>query len=309
MKAVRIHSYGGPEVLVYEDAQRPAIGDDEVLVKVHATSLNPVDRFTRAGYLQGMANFQLPFTPGLDLAGVVAAIGAGVTELAVGDEVYGYSNMMRQGAYAEYAVVGTAEVARKPKSIDFVHAAAVPLTALSAWQALNAAGLRAGQTILIHGASGGVGSFAVQFARLRGTRIMGTASTGKADFLHELGVDEVIDYTSTRFEDVARNVDVVLDTVGGEVMERSWGVLKPGGTLITLAGQPDQAAAEAHGVRGSGMMAQANVQDLTEIAALIDDGQVKPVVSKILPLAEAAAAHAILEGGHLTGKIVLQVVA
>lgn len=307
MKAVRIHSFGGPEVLLYEDAPEPIPAANEILVKVNAAALNPVDRFTRLGYLQGMVNFPLPFVPGLDLAGVVAAVGSDVTGVAVGDEVYGYSNMMRQGAMAEYAIVTPNEIAAKPKTVDFAAAAATPLAAISAWQALKQSGLQSGQTVLIHGAGGGVGSFAVQFARQQGARVLATAATGKMAFLKELGVDQAIDYTHTRFEDVAQNVDVVLDAVGGEVMERSFAVLKPGGTLVTLAGQPDQAVAEAHGVRGLGMMTQANSADLAAIAALIDAGQVKPIVSTVLPLSEAAAAHEHLDLGHLLGKIVLRV--
>jgi NADPH:quinone reductase-like Zn-dependent oxidoreductase len=240
MKAVRIHAYGGPEVLVYEDAPRPEPAAGEVLVKVHATALNPVDRGTRAGYLQGMVHFALPFTPGLDLAGVVEAVGDGVTTVAVGDTVYGYSNMMRQGAYAEYAVLSQDEIAPAPASVDVVTAASVPLAGLTAWQGLfTVAGLQPGQTVLIHGAGGGVGGFAVQFARANGARVLATAGSDKIALLRDLGVAEAIDYTSTRFEDVARDVDVVFDTVAGDLTERSLAVLKPGGIYVTPAGQPD----------------------------------------------------------------------
>jgi NADPH:quinone reductase-like Zn-dependent oxidoreductase len=308
MKAVRIHAYGGPEALVYEDAPRPEIADNEVLIKVYATSVNSVDRFTRAGYLQGMGiDFPLPLKLGLDLSGVVEAVGKDVTTVAVGDAVYGFSSMIRQGAYAEYAVVSATEVAPKPKTIDHSAAAAIPLTGLAAWQALEAAGLQAGQTILIHGATGEVGTFAVQFALEQRARVLGTDSPDKVAFLRELGVAEAIDYTTSSFEDVAREVDVVLDTIGGEVQERSWNVLRPGGALVTLMGQPDQAAA-ARGVRGLGVMTQAKVADLTEIAGLIDAGRVKPVVSTVLPLAEARRAHELMERGQACGKIVLRVV-
>jgi NADPH:quinone reductase-like Zn-dependent oxidoreductase len=308
MKVIRIHAYGGPEALVYEDAPRPVPAAGEVLIKVQATSVNPVDRFTRAGYLQGMVNFPLPFTPGLDLAGVVEAVGEGVTTVAVGDAVYGYSNMMRQGAYAEYAIVAASEIAPKPASVDYVTAAAVPLAGLAAWQGIfDVAGLRAGQTILIHGAGGGAGSFAVQFALAKGARVLGTAGGDKIALLRELGVAEAIDYTTTRFEDVARDIDVVFDTVGGELLERSLAMLKPGGILVTPAGQPDADAAAARGVRASGMMTQPSPAQLTEIASLIDAGKVKPVVSATFPLAEAQQAHALLEAGHTRGKIVLRV--
>ncbi len=310
MKAVRIHAFGGPEVLVYEDAPRPEPAAGEVVVKVHATSLNPVDRGTRAGYLQGMVNFTLPFIPGLDLAGVVEAVGEGVTTVAAGDAVYGFSNMMRQGAYAEYAVVSAGEIAPKPASVDFETAASVPLAGLTGWQGLfTVAGLQPGQTVLIHGAGGGVGAFAVQFALARGARVLTTAGSDKLALLRDLGVAEAIDYTTTRFEDVVRDVDVVFDTVGGDLTERSFAVLTGGGIYVTPAGQPDPEAATGRGVRASGMMAQADLADLAEIASLIDAGTVKPVVSTVLPLAEARQAHELLEAGHTRGKIVLRVVA
>jgi NADPH:quinone reductase-like Zn-dependent oxidoreductase len=259
---------------------------------VYATSLNPVDRFTRAGYLQGMVDFVLPFTPGLDLAGVVEAVGGGVSTVAVGDAVYGYSNMMRQGAYAEYALVGAGEIAPKPASVDFVTAAAVPMTAITAWQGLFDVG----------------GSLAVQFARAKGAHVLATAGSDKQALLRELGVAQAIDYTTTRFETVVHDVDVVFDTVGGELIERSLAVLKPGGIYVSPAAQLDAEAGKAQGVRALGMMSQANPAQFREIAALIDAGKVKPVVSSVLPLAEAHKAHEQLEAGHTRGKIVLRVV-
>jgi len=255
-----------------------------------------------------MIPFTFPLTLGLDLSGVVAEVGPNVTGVAVGEAVYGCSNMMRQGTDAEYAVISAAEIAPKPRSLDFVAAAAVPVTGLTAWQALGAAGLQAGQTVLIHGAGGGIGSLAVQFAVAKGARVIGTAAGDKLDLVRELGAAEVSDYTRTRFEDVVRDVDVVLATVGGEVIERSWGVLKPGGILVTTVGQIDAEAVASRGVRGTRIEGQPNSAQLTEIAALIDAGTVKPVVSTVLPLTEAAQAHALAGSGHARGKIVLQVV-
>ena len=308
MKAIRLHSYGGPEVLVYEEAPRPAPAAGEVLVRVYAASLNPVDRSTRTGYLQQMVNFDLPFIPGLDLAGVVEELGPDVTTVAVGDAVYGFSNMVRQGAYAEYARIGVGELAPKPATVDFVTAAAVPLSALAAWQALHdIAGLQAGQTVLIQGAGGGVGSFAVQLAAAKGAHVIATEDGSKAEFLRGLGAAEVIDYTTTRFEEVAHDVDVVLDLVGGEVQARSLAVLKPGGILVTTMGQPDTDAASARGVRASGMLTQANPAQLAEIAGLIDAGTIRPIVSQVFPLAEAAQAHMALDAGNTRGKLVLRV--
>ena len=308
MKAIRLHSYGGPEVLVYEEAPRPTPEAGEVLVRVYATALNPVDRSTRTGYLQQMVNFELPLIPGLDLAGVVEELGPDVTTVAVGDAVYGFSNMVRQGAYAEYARIGVGELAPKPATVDFVTAAAVPLSALAAWQALNdIAGLQAGQTVLIQGAGGGVGSFAVQFAAAKGAHVIVTEDGSKAEFLRGLGAAEVIDYTTTRFEEVAHDVDVVLDLVGGEVQARSLAVLKPGGILVTTMGQPDADAASARGVRASGMLTQANPAQLREIAGLIDAGTIRPIVAQVFPLAEAAQAHMALDAGNARGKLVLRV--
>lgn len=308
MKAVRIHSYGDTGVMVYEDVERPTPGAGEVLVQVRAASINPVDLAVRAGYLQNMVPLVLPLTLGVDVAGVVEALGAGVSTVAVGDAVYGYSNLMRQGTYAEFAVVQASELATKPTSVDFDTAAAVPLAGLTAWQSLfDVAGLTAGQTVLIHGAGGGVGSFAVQFAVIKGARVLATASSDKIALLRELGVAEAIDYTTTQFEDVARDVDVVYDTIGGAVLERSLAVLKPGGILVTVAGQPDATAAAARGVRASFVMAQANGAELSEIARLIDAGKVKPQVSMVLPLTEARQAHDLVARGHTRGKIVLRV--
>ncbi len=308
MKAIRLHSYGGPEVLVYEEAPRPTPQAGEVLVRVYATALNPVDRSTRTGYLQQMVNFELPLIPGLDLAGVVEELGPDVTTVAVGDAVYGFSNMVRQGAYAEYARIGVGELAPKPATVDFVTAAAVPLSALAAWQALqDSAGLQDGQTVLIQGAGGGVGSFAVQLAAAKGAHVIATEDGSKAEFLRGLGAAEVIDYTTTRFEEVAHDVDVVLDLVGGEVQARSLAVLKPGGILVTTMGQPDADAASARGVRASGMLTQANPAQLREIAGMIDAGTIRPIVAQVFPLAEAAQAHMALDAGNTRGKLVLRV--
>ena len=193
MKAIRIHSFGGPDVLAFEDAPRPPIGSGEVLVKVHAASVNPVDRFIRAGYLQGRVDLPLPLIPGMDLSGVVEAIGPAVSGLAVGDAVFGFSNMIRQGTYAETAAVSASEVALKPATLDHLAAAAVPLAALTARQALDLLGLESGQTVLIHGAAGGVGTYAVQFALLHGVRVLATATARHGDLLRDLGVTTPID--------------------------------------------------------------------------------------------------------------------
>lgn len=308
MKAVRMHAYGGPEVLAYEDVPQPVPAAGEVLLKVYATSLNPVEYATRAGYLQGMVQLEFPFTLGVDLAGVVEALGEGVRNVAVGDAVYGYSNMMRQGSYAEYAIVSEGEIAPKPTTVDFVTAATVPLAGLTAWQGLfDVGGLQPGQSVLIHGAGGGIGTFAVQFARAKGARVLATASSSKIDLLKDLGVAEAIDYTTTCFEELARDLDLVFDTVAGDLMQRSLSVLKPGGVYVTPAAQPDTEAATKQGKSARFMLTQTNPKQLAEIADLIDSGTVKPIVSTVLPLAETRRAHELLAAGHLRGKTAIQV--
>jgi len=308
MKAVRIHNYGGPEVLRFEDAPRPQPGAGEVLVRIHAAAVNPVDWKVRAGRLKERIQYPLPLIPGWDFSGVVEATGPGVTRLKKGDEVYARPDIARNGAYAEYIVAKESEVALKPKSVDHVQAAAIPLAALTAWQALfDTAGLSAGQKVLIHGAAGGVGSFAVQLAKWKGAHVIGTASGRNHSFLRDLGVDEPIDYEKTRFEDVVHDVDVVLDTIGGDTQKRSWKVLKKGGILVSIVSPPSAEEAAKHGVRSGYVFVQPSASQLAEIAKLVDSGKLKPVVEAVLPLAEARRAQEMNETGHTRGKIVLKV--
>ena len=308
MKAVRLHGYGGPEMLRYEDCPRPEPAAGEVLVRVHAAGVNPVDWKVRAGYAKGFLNYTLPIVIGWDFSGVVESVGAGVTPWKPGDEVYSRPDISRAGAYAEYIAVRASEIALKPKSLDHVHAAAIPLAALTAWQALEAGGLSAGQKILIHAAAGGVGTFAVQFAKLKSACVAGTASGCNLEFLRELGVDEPIDYQTARFEDVIQDADMVLDAMAGEVRTRSWKALKKGGILVSILGPPSEEEAKAHGVRGAGVMVQANGQQLAEIARLVDAGKVKVILDAVLPLSEANKAHELNATGHTRGKIVLRVI-
>ncbi len=308
MKAVRIHNYGGPEVLKFEEAPRPQPGNGEVLVRIHAAAVNPVDWKVRAGRLKERIQYPLPLIPGWDFSGVVEATGSGVTRLKKGDEVYARPDLARNGAYAEYIVAKESEVALKPKSVDHVQAAAIPLAALTAWQALfDSAGLKAGQKVLIHGAAGGVGSFAVQLAKWKGAHVTGTASGRNQSFLRELGVDQPIDYEKTRFEDVVHDVDVVLDTIGGDTQKRSWKVLKKGGILVSIVSPPSAEEAAKQGVRHGYVFVQPNASQLAEIAKLVDSGKLKPVVETVLPLAEARRAQEQSETGHARGKIVLKV--
>jgi NADPH:quinone reductase-like Zn-dependent oxidoreductase len=308
MKAVRIHAYGGSDVLVYEDAPIPAIAEDDVLIRVHAAAVNPVDWKIREGYLQGFIDYDLPLVLGWDVSGVVEAVGAGVTTFKPGEEVYSRPNIRRDGAYAEYIAVKASEVALKPKTIDHIQAAAVPLAGITAWHCLfEAAQLTAGQRVLIHAAAGGVGSYAVQFAHWKGAYVIGTASARNNDFLLELGANEVIDYQTTQFEDVLEPVDVVFDTVGGDVQDRSWQVIKPGGILVSVISPPSEEKAAAYQCRSAYVFIDPRADWLTQMAHLIDAGQVKTIVETVLPLDQAAEAHRLSQSGHTRGKIVLQV--
>ncbi|PYJ79740.1 MAG: NADPH:quinone reductase [Verrucomicrobia bacterium] len=307
MKAMRIHQYGGPEVLAQVEMQRPAPGVNEVLIKVHAASVNPFDWKARAGYVKEFFPLTFPATLGSDVSGTVEEVGPGVARFKRGDEVYA-SLGLEGGGYAEYAVAKEAIVAEKPGTLDHVQAAAVPTGGITAWQALfEVAQLRAGQKVLIHAAAGGVGNFAVQFAKAKGAYVIGTASSRNQAFLVELGVDKAVDYQKTRFEDVVHEADVVLDTIGGDTQERSFKALKKGGILVSIVQPPSQELATKYGVRALFYGGHPSSSNLAEIAKLIDAGKVKTVVETVLPLEEAPRAHELSQSGHVRGKIVLKV--
>jgi NADPH:quinone reductase-like Zn-dependent oxidoreductase len=306
MKAIVVHEYGGPEVLKYEAVPRSEPKDNEVLVRMIAAGVNPVDALIRSGKYAKFFGTTLPLIPGYDIAGVVEKTGTKVTKLKVGDPIYAY--VMWGGGYAEYAVATEGEAAAKPKSITFVEAAGVPLAALTAWQALiDAAKLSAGQTVLIHGGSGGVGSFAIQIAKARGAKVIATASTPNQDLLKQLGADVAIDYTKTKFEDVAKDVDVVLDSVGKDTLARSYGVIRKGGFIATLVAEPDQGELNKHGIHGVPISVKPNSRELMEITKLIEEKKIKPVVSQVLPLTEAVKAQEQAATHHTRGKIVLKI--
>jgi NADPH:quinone reductase-like Zn-dependent oxidoreductase len=306
MKAVVAHEYGAPEVLKFEEVPRPEPKEDEALVRVIASGVNPADPLTLSGKYAQEWGTHLPLIPGYEIAGIVEKTGAQVTTLKKGDAVYGYPNF--GGGWAEYVAVKEWEVAAKPRSLTFAEAAAAPMGALTAWQALvSVAHLKPGQTVLIHGGSGGVGSFAVQIAKAQGARVFATASTTNQDLLKQLGADVAIDYTKTKFEDVANDVDAVLDSVGRETLARSYGVVKKGGIVLDLVGRPDPAELEKHGIRGAAIWVRPDAKDLAEIASLIDAGKIKPVVTEVLPLSEAIAAQRQAETHHTRGKIVLRI--
>ena len=309
MKAVCIYSYGGPNVLVYEEAPRPHPGDGEVLVRVHAAGINPVDWKIREGHLKEMLHHTFPLVLGWDVSGVVETLGTGVHRFKVGDEVFSRPDILRDGAYAEFIVIKESEVALKPKSVDHLHAAVMPLAGLTAWQTLfDAAGLSAGQRVLIHAAAGGVGHIAVQLAKWKGAHVVGTAAARNHDFLRQLGVDQVIDYDTERFEDVVQPVDVVLDTMGGEIQTRSWKVVKRGGILVSVANPPSAEVAAAHGARQAFVFTQSNAAQLAEIAKLADAEKLKAIIETTLALSDATRGQELSERGHQRGKIVLRVI-
>jgi NADPH:quinone reductase-like Zn-dependent oxidoreductase len=308
MKAIRIHRKGGPENLVLDEVATPTLRADDALVRVHAAAISPAE-FSWHIWETSDGRSRLPFVPSHELSGVVEAVGPAAAGVSPGDAVYALADFYRDGAAAEYVAVRAAHLAPKPRALDHLGAAAVPLSALTAWQGLfDHAGLKTGDRVLIHGAAGGVGSFAVQFARWRGIRVIATVSTRSLEFVRDLGADEVIDRTSTRFEDAARDVDAVLDGVGGETTERSWAVLRPGGRLVTIVRPPSSSWAEGRAASGIFFIVTPSRPQLREIAALIDAGEIRPVVDEVFPLKQAASAYARGLRDHPRGKIVLRVV-
>jgi len=308
MKAIRAHEFGSPDVLVIDNIPIPKPGSHEILIKVYASSVNPVDWKIIKGARKDKFPVNLPLIPGWDVSGVVEKTGADVQDFKKGDEVYSRPDPTRDGAFAEYIVVKANQVSAKPKSIDHVHAAAVPLAGLTAWQGLFQFGkLQTGQKVLIHAASGGVGSFAVQFAKWKGAFVIGTTSKENMSFVINLGADEVIDYKNERFEDKVSDVDLVLDTIGGETQQRSIKVIKPGGRLITTLKPEFRDEANEKNIDMEGFTAQSYPKDLKQIAALIDEGMVKPAVTRIMPFDQAREAEKLNSEGHTRGKIVIQV--
>jgi NADPH:quinone reductase-like Zn-dependent oxidoreductase len=305
MRAVRFHDYGSASVLVVDDVPVPEPQAGEVLVGVRAAGVNPIDWKYRAGYLKQYMPLELPHIPGLDVAGTVDRVGDGVSDFAPGDAVFGRG----AGAYAQFATVPATALAHKPAGMSFEEAATLPIGGVTAWAGLfDAATLEAGQRVLVQGGAGGVGLLAVQLAHWKGAHVSATTSAGNVDFVQSLGADIVIDYTSAAPEDGITDMDVVLETVGGEVTERSWSMLKPGGILVTVAGMPDAEKAAAHGVRTSGVRSPEVIRPVLEqLASLVAAGSLTAYVGRVFALADAAAAHEAGETGHGRGRIVLQV--
>ncbi len=306
MKASVAHEYGGPEVLKLEEIAVPEPKENEILVRVIASGVNPADPLILNGKYAKEFGTHLPLVLGYDMAGVVVKTGPKITKLKVGDPVYAY--LLWGGGWAEYCISNEGESAIKPKSLNFVEASAVPLAALTAWQALVDIGkIQSGQTVLIHGGSGGVGSLAIQIAKARGARVIATASAANQDLLKQLGADVAIDYAKPNWENTVHDVDFALMPVGGETMKRTYGVMKKGGTIATLISRADPAELKKRRLRGAPVFSHPDANELAEITKLIEAGKIKPIVSQVLPLADAAKADAQAETHHTRGKIVLRI--
>jgi NADPH:quinone reductase-like Zn-dependent oxidoreductase len=315
MQAIHMYQYGGPEQLRLEDVHRPEPQMGEVLIQVHAAGVLPADWKVRQGLFKEFFPVTFPYIPGSAVAGVVEAVGPGVTRFEPGQAVFGRST---NGAYAEYTITAVEPPAlnpkifslltRKPDGLSFAEAATISGGAAIAWTALFEDGaLQPGQRVLIHGAAGGVGLYAVQFARWKGAEVIGTASTANLEFVRSLGAERVIDYTTTPFEQVVQDVDIVLDTIGGETQRRSVAVVKPGGTLVSLLEPPSPELAQERGIRALKNGATPTNEQLQMIAQLMVEGQVRAVVGKRFSLAQARQAHELSQTGHGRGRIVLEI--
>lgn len=302
--------YGGKEAIrLTADAPEPVPGKGQVLIQVHAAGVNPFDITVREGRARQMAELDFPATPGGDFAGVIAAVGEDVEGLSKGDAVYGQAGALSgQGSFAEYTPVKAGQVAAKPRTLDFLQAAALPLTATSAYQAMvNHINLQKGQKILIHGGAGGIGSLAIQLAKHLGAYVATTASAKDAEFVKSLGADRVIDYKSQDFARLIKNYDAVFDTIGGETNRKSYRVLKPGGKLVSMVAQPDEALAKKCGIAYTSQFTRTTSERLAKVAELVDSGTIKPQIDRIFTLEQAAEALEYLKTGHPRGKVVIKI--
>lgn len=301
MRAVRFHAFGGPEQLVVERVARPEPQHGQALVRVQAASVNPVDWKIRSGALQAFMPVTLPAIPGSELAGVVEAVGAGVTAVAPGQRVFGRAS----STYAEFAVAQADQLAQIPDALSYEQAATIAVGGGTAWAGLfDTAGLQAGQRLLVLGAAGGVGAYGAQLGRWKGAHVFGTASATNVDFVRSLGVEQAIDYNATPLEQAVSDIDVVLDTVGGPAQEQALHVMKPGGILIAVAGMPPMEQAAAHGVRTSRVQATSG-SHLRQIAELVASGVIVAPVGPAYPLSQASAAQAQSQTTHGRGRIIL----
>ena len=310
MKAIRIHAYGGPELMQLDDAPVPPCGAGDLLVRVVAVGVNPVDWKMRSGVMAAQIPKSFPITLGSDAAGVVTAVGGSVSGFELGDEVFFYAEFARGGTYAEYVAVDASQVAKKPRTASFAAAAALPMGGQAAWTALiDTARIERGMRVLIHGGAGALGTVAVQLAKEHGAHVTATASGVGLALVGSLGADEVIDYRTQRFEQVARDMDIVLDTQGGPTQEASWTTLHRGGILVATAMPPSPERAAAAGVRAAFVFTPPRGAVLAQLAERVDDGRLRTVVGQEFALADAAQAHRLGEAGKARGKMILHVAA
>ncbi|HSW87582.1 MAG TPA: NADP-dependent oxidoreductase [Candidatus Saccharimonadales bacterium] len=311
MKAVQINAYGGVEVIaINPDAQKPSLKNNQVLVENRAASINPIDWKVRAGYLKDMVPLQFPITLGGDFSGIITEIGVEVTDLKVGDEIYGQAPLLNggSGSMAEYVAANAASSAKRPANIDFIESASLPLTGVSAVQALeDHMKLQSGQKILIHGGAGGIGSIAIQLAKALGAYVATTVGTDDLDYVKQLGADEIVNYKTEQFEEKLKDFDAVYDTVGGETTDTSFQVLKRGGIILSMLGQPKPELAEKYGVTAIGQMTEVTTERLNRFSQLIDSGKIKPHVDKMFGLDQAKEAFMYQEAQHPRGKVVLKI--
>jgi NADPH:quinone reductase-like Zn-dependent oxidoreductase len=303
MKTIQAHDYGAPEVLVLEQAPRPEPNPDQVLIQLKAAGVNPADWKIRGGLYKQFMPVNFPWTPGVEGSGIIEAVGANVTTLKKGDAVYGIVN----SGYAEYALASANDVQPKPAELTFEDAASIPMGFLTAWGGvIDAAKVQAGQRVLIHGAAGGIGAYAVQLAKWKGAHVTGTSSAGNLEFARSLGADNMVDYNATRFETVLKDMDAVIDTVGADLAERSFQVIRPGGIFVTVAGRLAEGAGKAQNIRAVST-GRAPADHLKEASELIRAKLLKPVVGKVFPLANARQAQELSETRHGRGRILLQI--
>ncbi|MFS0752566.1 NADP-dependent oxidoreductase [Oceanobacillus sp. 1P07AA] len=310
MKAIVIQNYGHADELHEQDVPKPKLKDNQLLIEQYATSINPIDWKMREGYMKDGFNFDFPITLGWDSAGVVAEVGKDVGQFKVGDRVFSRPATTAQGTYAEFVAAEESRVAKLPENVSFDEAASVPLAGLTAWQCLvDFSNIKKDDNVLIHAGSGGVGSFAIQFAKYFGAYVATTASEKNESLVKELGADRFINYKEEKFNEVLNDYDIVVDTLGGDILEQSFDVLKEGGKLVSIAGNPDEEKAKEKGIKAGFLWLEENGKQLSEIADLLETGEVKPVIGHTFPFTEQGLreAHQLSETHHARGKIVIKI--
>lgn len=310
MKAAQINEYGDASVIHIAEIDKPYAGDGQVVIEVHAASINPFDTIVRSGKMQDTMPLQFPVTLGGDIAGVVSEVGAGVSQFKLGDKVYGQANVVagNSGAFAEFAATAASQIALAPTSVDLQKAASLPLVGVSALQVVTQKlNVQASQKLFIHGGAGGIGSLAIQIAKHLGAYVATTATGSGIEFVKSLGADEVIDYTQQKFSDVLHDYDAVFDTVGGDDFNIALGILKSGGVAVSMLQLADESRAQELGVRTIMQHTKVTTEDLAKLAALVDEGVVTPQVDEVYPLEQVAEAFKARESGKVRGKVVLAV--